>query len=111
MDSTYRDKRWDTIRKPQAGMFNFTSFPRVAQAFFEAFRDEGFNWTPDDINVEYDRTWLTDFRRMERKLRDNPYMINDNELPIIIDTAIQFYVRGWIQSKKDKHMLRREYEE
>ena len=47
---------------------------------------------------------------MERRLWDNPDMIFDNMLPLILDTAIQFYLRGWVQARSDKYLYRKEYQ-
>ena len=33
----------------------------------------------------------------------------DNMLPLILDTAIQFYLRGWVQARSDKYLYRKEY--
>lgn len=122
-----REKRFLTWKKPDEGNFNYASFPNLAKAFRDAFLGMKFDWIPSDVDVEYDRTWLPEFRQMERELRDNPDMlakigdtvveetdktkriIINNSLPIILDTAIQFYIRGWIQARKDKYLYRKEY--
>ena len=103
------EKRYLTWRRPQMGNFNLASFPLIADKFAGEFRAMGFNWIPSDVDVEFDRTWLSVFRRMEGELRDNPDMLWESQLPIILDTAIQFYLRGWIQARKDKHLYRKEY--
>ena len=103
------EKRYLTWRRPQMGNFNLASFPLIADKFAGEFRAMGFNWIPSDVDVEYDRVWESIFRQMEIKLQENPDMIFEPVLPIILDTAIQFYLRGWIQARKDKHLYRKEY--
>ena len=86
-----REKRELTWRRPSKGCVNLMHYPKIAKKF----RDESF---------------ASEFEDMERRLWDNPDMIFDNMLPLILDTAIQFYLRGWVQARSDKYLYRKEYQ-
>lgn len=104
-----REKRFLTWRRPSKGCLNLMHYPKIAKKFASEFKAMGFNWIPTDVDVEYDESFASEFEDMERRLWDNPDMIFDNMLPLILDTAIQFYLRGWVQARSDKYLYRKEY--
>lgn len=105
-----REKRFLTWRRPSKGNMNLMHYPKIAKKFRDEFKAMGFNWIPTDVDVEYDESFTSEFEDMERRLWDNPDMIFDNMLPLILDTAIQFYLRGWVQARNDKYLYRKEYQ-
>ena len=105
-----REKRELTWRRPSKGCVNLMHYPKIAKKFRDEFKAMGFNWIPTDVDVEYDESFASEFEDMERRLWDNPDMIFDNMLPLILDTAIQFYLRGWVQARSDKYLYRKEYQ-
>lgn len=103
------EKRFLTWKRPQKGNINMMNYPRITKKFKEEFKAMGFNWIPSDVDIEYDESFTSEFEHMEQRLWTNPDMIFDNMLPLILDTAIQFYLRGWIQARSDKYLYRKEY--
>ncbi len=96
-----------TYAKPSAGNFNLMSYPKILKEFQQDF--ELFNWKPSEVNVEWDRVWSYEFRRMEDGAEDyGSWSVYDNMLSIIIDTAKQFYLRGYIEGRDGRQLYRKE---